>query len=313
MSATMLRAATFAAALAICGPALKAQTVDFKLTKLADGVYAAVERDGGKAGSNAGFVIGPKGVAVIDTFLSAAPAQELLAEIRKLTTQPVRYVINTHYHLDHTGGNGVFAEAGGVIFAHRNVRAWERSENLKFFPNPTAEQKARVESLVLPDVVYSDQVFLYLGSRGLLARFMPGHTGGDSLVFVPDANVIFAGDLVWTRHLPNLIDASSGAWIQTLNTLLAAHPRATFVAGHGDVATAADVRDFRDYLVFLRQAVGTAQAQGKSGQALVDTVLPELKGKYGTWGFFGHFVKSNIEQTAAELSGQKRLPPVATE
>ncbi len=313
MRGTMRWSVTLATMMGICGSALYAQTADFKLTKVADGVYAAIGVAGGKAGSNAGFVIGPKGVAVIDTFLSPPPAQELLAEIRKLTTQPIRYVVDTHYHLDHTGGNGVFAEAGAVIFADRNVRAWERTENLKFFPNPTPEQKARVESLVLPDVVYDDQVHLYLGTRGLLARFMPGHTGSDSIVFVPDANVIFAGDLVWTRHLPNLIDATTGAWIQSLNTLLAAHPSATFVPGHGDVATAADVRAFRDYLTSLRQAVGTAQAQGKTGQNLVDAVLPELRSKYGSWGFFDHFAKSNIEQSAAELNGKKRLPPASTE
>ena len=232
-----------------------ADTPDFTIKKIGEGVYAAISGDGSKAGSNAGFIVGSNGVAVVDTFVDVAPAKDLLAETRKVTNLPIRYVINTHYHLDHTGGNAVFAEAGATIVAHRNLRGWLRTENLKFFgANPKPEQKARVEALVVPDMVYSDAVDIYLGSRLVQVRYMPGHTGGDSVVSVPDANVVFGGDLVWQHHLPNLIDATTDAWIKTLDKLLTDHPAATFVSGHGDVATASDVRDFRDYLAALRQA-----------------------------------------------------------
>lgn len=289
-----------------------ADTADFTIKKIGDGVYAAISPDRSKAGSNAGFIVGSNGVAVVDTFVGVEPARELLAEIRKVTNLPVRYVINTHYHLDHTGGNAVFAEAGATIIAHRNVRTWLRSENLKFFgPTPNPEDKARIEALMLPDMVYSDAIDLYLGTRLVQVRYMPGHTGGDSVIFVPDADVVFAGDLVWQHHLPNLVDASTQPWIQTLDKLLAEHPSATFVSGHGDLATGADVRDFRDYLSTLRVYVAKAQADGKSGQELVDTVTAELKEKYGQWGFFDHFVGRNIQQTADELAGHKKIPMAA--
>ena len=286
-----------------------ADTPDFAIKKIGDGVYAAVSPDRSKAGSNAGFIVGSNGVAVVDTFVGVEPAKELLAEIRKVTNLPIRYVINTHYHLDHTGGNAVFAEAGATILAHRNLRGWLRTENLKFFgATPKPEDKARVEALVLPDMVYSDAVDIYLGSRLIQVRYMLGHTGGDSVVLVPDANVVFGGDLIWQHHLPNLIDASTQPWIQTLNKLLTDHPSATFVSGHGDVATAADVRDFRDYLNILRVDIAKAHTGGKSGQELVDSVTAELKEKYGQWGFFDHFVSRNIQQTADELAGKKRIP-----
>jgi glyoxylase-like metal-dependent hydrolase (beta-lactamase superfamily II) len=137
---------------------------------------------------------------------------------------------------------------------------------------------------------------------------MLGHTGGDSVVTVPDADVVFAGDLVWQKHLPNLIDASTSDWVKTLEKLLADHPAGTFVSGHGDVASAADVRDFHDYLVTLREVVAKAQSAGKSDKELVDAVLPQLQEKYGSWGFFKPFSTRNITQTAAELAGNKRLP-----
>src|SRR5690348_16485877 len=129
-----------------------AQSPDFVVKKVGENVYAAIGVDGGKAGSNAGFIVGDKGVLVVDTFTTTEAAQALLAEIRKVTNQPVRFVVNTHYHLDHTGGNAVFADAGATILAQRNLRGWLRTENLKFFgPNPKPEQKAMVEALVLPD------------------------------------------------------------------------------------------------------------------------------------------------------------------
>jgi len=289
--------------------ALAADNPDFTIKKIGDGVYAAISADGSKSGSNAGFIVGSNSVAVVDTFTQPDSARQLLAEIRKITSLPIRYVINTHYHLDHTGGNAVFAEAGATIVAQRNLRAWERTENLKFFgANPTPENRARVESLTLPDMVYSDALDLYLGTRLVQVRYMPGHTGGDSVVSVPDANVVFGGDLVWQHHLPNLIDATTDAWIKTLETLLAQHPSATFVSGHGDVATPGDVRDFHDYLMNLRQLIAAAQKEGKSGQELQDAVLPKLEVQYGQWGFFRNFSKRNIDQTAAELTGTKKVP-----
>ncbi|HKD80381.1 MAG TPA: MBL fold metallo-hydrolase [Candidatus Angelobacter sp.] len=317
--------------------ALCADAPDFVVKKIGEGVYAAIGSDGGKAGSNAGFVVGSNSVLVIDTFEGVEPAQGLLAEIKKVTNLPIRFVVNTHYHLDHTGGNAVFSQAGATIIGQRNLRGWLRTENLKFFgANPKPEQKAIVESLVLPDETYTDAVDIYLGTRQVQVRYMLGHTGGDSVVIVPDADVVFGGDLVWQRHLPNLIDATTSEWVKTLEKLMADHPSATFVSGHGDVATAADVRDFHDYLVTLRENITKAQAAGKSDQALVDAVLPQMKEKYGDcpatvtpaagqpapppapptatcWGFYRPFSARNITQTAAELAGTKKVPQPAAE
>ncbi len=126
--------------------AITQENPDFTIKKVGDGVYVAIASDTGKAGSNAGFIIGSNGVVVVDTFQGVAPAQTLLAEIQKLTKLPVRFVVNTHYHLDHTGGNAVFQKAGATILAQRNLRGWLRTENLKFFgANPKSEAKAQVD------------------------------------------------------------------------------------------------------------------------------------------------------------------------
>src|SRR6478672_13955781 len=89
--------------LSFCSLPIFADSADFTVKKVGDGIYAAIGADGGKAGSNAGFIIGSNGVVVVDTFEDVAPAKDLLAEIRKITNLPIRFVVNTHYQMDHTG------------------------------------------------------------------------------------------------------------------------------------------------------------------------------------------------------------------
>jgi cyclase len=290
--------------------AASAAVPDFRLQKIGPGIWAAIVNDEGLAGGNAGFVIGDDGVLVIDTFQDPRPAKALLAEIRKLTPLPIRFVVNTHYHLDHVNGNDVFAAAGATIVAHRNVRAWIRSENIKMLDPPvTPEKKARVASLTLPTVLYDSHIELYLGARRINVRYYPGHTGGDSVVSIPDAHVVFCGDMLWKEHVPNLIDASTKPWIESLDAMQKDYGPSTWVPGHGGVATAQDVLTFRKYLSDLREGVRREQAAGKSGDALVQALLPGLKSTYGKWGFFNDYAGAGIEQTAQELAGEKRLPP----
>ncbi len=290
-------------------PAAQPAPQYFMLHPLGHRVWAAIARPGSPAGSNAGFVVGSKAVAVVDTFEDPDAARALLAAIRRSTDLPVRYVVDTHYHLDHVAGNNVFAAAGALVFAQRNVRFWERTENLKFFGKDiTDRQRRMVASLGLPSVSYREGVDLDLGGRTLVVRVLPGHTGGDSAAIVPDADVVFTGDLFWNHTLPNLIDADTGAQIHSDDVFVRDYPHATFVPGHGDVGDAADVRRFRDYLMALRRLVAAARAGEASRNELVDTVLPKLRDHYGGWGWFDHFARPNIEQTAAELAGNKRVP-----
>jgi len=286
-----------------------ANSLFFTLKPLGHHVWAAIDDAKGDAGANAGFVIGDDGVAVIDTFENPEAAKQMLAEIRKLTSLPVKYVINTHYHIDHVAGNTVFQQTGAVVFAHRNVHTWIHSENLKFFGQDIKpEDKAKVASLGGPDVVYDSGVTLFLGSRRVEVRFFPGHTGGDSVIFIPDAAVVFGGDLFWCTTVPNLIDAQTAAWISTLDTLGAGSPSAAFVPGHGDVGTASDVKTFRGYLADLRQWIAQPVKDGKSGDPLITEVLPKITQKYGKWNFFADFAKADILHTAAELRGDKKIP-----
>lgn len=293
------------------GQAQSTPVPSFTLKQVGANVWAAIDNPAAKgvAAANGGFVIGDDGVAVIDSFASANAAKELLAEIRQRTKLPIKFVINTHYHGDHVGGNGVFADAGASVLAHRNVRTWIHAENLRLIGDKAPQDiKTMIQGLTRPSVLYIDGVNLYLGEREIQVRFFPGHTGGDSVVFVPDAGVAFAGDLLWRNMVPNIVDGTTPAWIATLDTLAKTNAQYTFIPGHGDVANARDVIAFRDYLGAVRTLVGDAQRQGKSGAALVEAVLPTLKKNYGQWDFFAFLAGPNIRDMEAELSGKKRVP-----
>ena len=296
----------------------------FTLKPVGPNVWAAIPNPKSKspAWANTGFVIGDDGVVVIDTSasldangnFSTEPAKQLLATIRTLTKLPVKFVINTHYHVDHVGANAVFVDAGATALAHRNVRGWTRSENLRMFGKDIKpEQKRFIEALEPPTAGYDHLVDLHLGARLIRVRSFPGHTGGDSVVLIPDANVVFMGDLFWNKIVPNLIDASTRQWIDTLDTLVKANATATFVPGHGDVGVAQDVTAFREYLATLRTLVSDARAPEKSDEALADAVMPALRDKYNTWAGFDSFARPNILQMDAELSGTKRIPQAQPE
>ena len=302
---------------------LMAQSPDaplpFQLKLIGPNIWAAIDDAQGDAGANAGFVVGDDSVAVIDTFENEAAATALMNQIHALTHLPIKFVINTHYHLDHVAGNRVFEQHGAVIVGHHSVRAWIHTENLKFFGDKIkAEQKAMVQNLVAPEVTYDTGVTLFLGSRRIEVNYMQGHTGGDSVVSIPDAGIVFCGDLFWRHTLPNLIDATTSAWISTLSEFTeqkedtlpnSALPRAViFVPGHGDVGNADDVQEFQGYLAWLRGAVKKGLDANKKGDALVAAVLPEMTQKYGSWEFFKDFSRSNILDAGAELEGTKRNP-----
>ena len=284
----------------------------FTLKEIGPGIYAAIDGPEGRSGSNAGFIIGETGVVVIDAFFTPDAARALLAEIRRLTPLPVRYLVNTHYHADHTGGDAVFREAGAVILAHRNVRGWVRSDNINLLGGAaiTPARRAQVEALAQPDVGLTGDTTLWLGERRVEVRYVRGHTGGDLVVAAPDAHVLFCGDMLWRRVSPNVVDGTVSDWIASVAGFAGAPDAAAtrFVPGHGEVADLNDVKDFGAYLQLLSKETAAARSSGATGDALVAVVLPKMKAVYGGWEAFDYFAPKEIGFMAAELAGTKRRP-----
>jgi glyoxylase-like metal-dependent hydrolase (beta-lactamase superfamily II) len=304
--------AFLAAAFVAAAPApASAQALPFELNQLAPGVYAAIDGPEHKAGANAGFVIGDDGVLVVDSFFNPDATRALVAEIRRLTPKPIRYVVNTHYHVDHTGGDAVLKDAGATIIAHRNVRAWVHDENLHLLGDRvTPALKAQIEALPLPDVTTTGGLTVWLGSRKIVIRTVLGHTGGDLTVEVPDAKVLFTGDLLWRGVPPNLIDGSVKEWDAT-DAAFERIPGAsgiTFVPGHGELANAHDIADFRKYLADLKRLVAHGRSAGLKDGALAASVTPKLRALHPDWTISDRSAAAEIRYMADELAGTKRRP-----
>ena len=215
--------------------------------------------------SNAGFVVTDAGVVVVDALGSPALAAELLAEIRRVTPLPLRYVIVTHYHADHIYGLQVFKQAGATVLAHAAGREYLTSETARLRLEASRQELAPwVDAdthLVAADRwLDAEETRLQLGSTEIRVRHVgPAHTPEDLVVFFPQLGVMFSGDLFFRGRIPYVGQADSRLWIQSLERVMADRPRLV-IPGHGPVSTdpMADLALTRDYLVFLRSAMGAA-------------------------------------------------------
>ncbi len=214
--------------------------------------------------SNAGFVVTPAGVVVIDALGSPALGTRLVAQIRKITPQPITHVIVTHYHADHIYGLQTFKALGARILAHPAAKVYLNSETARLrLENSRKDMAPWVNAnthLVVPDEWIEGETDLTVG--GVLFKIKPvgpAHTPEDLVVYVPQEKVLFAGDLVFRSRIPYVGQADSRHWITALDQLLALDAH-TVVPGHGPYSQQArqDVQLTRDYLVYLRAAMARA-------------------------------------------------------
>lgn len=214
--------------------------------------------------SNAGFVVTPGGVVVVDALGSPELARELLREIARVTPRRVTHVVVTHFHADHVYGLQVFEEAGATILAHRGALEYIHSDTaasrLKASREelfPWVDEKTRLT----PASQWIDgPILLKLGGVELQIRPVgPAHTPEDVVVFLPSERVLFAGDLVFRNRVPFVGQANSRQWIQSLDTLLGFNAQVV-IPGHGPLSRSAlsDMQLTRDYLSHLRETMGKA-------------------------------------------------------
>lgn len=216
--------------------------------------------------SNAGFVVTTDGVVVFDALGTPALARKMIGEIRKLTQQPIRRVVVSHWHADHYYGLQALKDLGAEIWAHEAAQPVLGSDG-------AAERLAQRRDLLAPwvgddfkvvpaDVWLSGDADFKLGGLTFRIRHVgPAHSPEDIVMFVVEDGVLFSGDLVFKGRVPFVGDADSRAWLAALDRLLELKPR-VMVPGHGAVSRtpAADLALTRDYLADLRLKMGQAVA-----------------------------------------------------
>ncbi len=239
--------------------------VTIETTKVADGLYMMVG-----AGGNLGVSVGEDGVFLVDD--QYAPLTDKIRKaIAAVTDQEIRFVVNTHWHGDHTGGNENLGSGGAVIVAHGNVRERMSTEQFLALWQQTVPPSPKA---ALPVITYDDSVTFHLNGQTIHAFHVPpAHTDGDSVVVFKELDVIHAGDLFFNGLYP-FIDVGSGGHIdgviKAVETIAGhAGEKTKIIPGHGPLADKSDLMAYHAMLVAVRDAVKPLVEQGKSRDEVI--------------------------------------------
>jgi len=221
--------------------------------ELAPNVYAYIQAKATWYWSNAGFIVGNDYVVVVDSLATVGLTQRFKDEIRRITDKPIRYLINTHHHGDHTYGNHVFA--GATIISHDHCRhevmetgTMDPALLNTIFP----EFDFRGIAATPAHITFDKQLTLHVDGREVrLLHFGPGHTIDDIIVYLPDESIIFAGDFIFLYSTPLGMEGSFAGWLKNLDAMAKLGAQ-TYVPGHGPVRGVEGLNLCRDYLVFVR-------------------------------------------------------------
>ena len=259
VAATLLMSSPLALSCSQAQEADRFAKVEIKAEKLADGVAVLFG-----AGGNIGVSYGPDGTVLIDDqFAPLTP--KIQAAIAELGASEVKYLINTHWHGDHSGGNENFGKAGALIMAHDHVRERMLGIQKTGRGNDPASPKE-----ALPTVTYHDGIKLHLNGDEVHVQHMKhGHTDGDSIIFWKKANVLHMGDLYFNKVTLPFIDLNSGGNARGVlaaaeKALAMADENTQIIPGHGPMATKADLMAYRDMMKTVIGAIEKAQGEGKT-------------------------------------------------
>jgi cyclase len=273
-----------------------------KTVSLDKGVFAFLG-DGGDVTAIADDV----STLVIDSGLSSRET-ELSEAIFKATGRPVTRLVNTHWHFDHTGGNAYFGSGGTTIIAQENVKKRLSSvQELSLIGLHDGDYPRQA----LPGVTYSSTMSLSQGSQRLtLVNYGPAHTDGDTVIYIAPANIAVVGD-IFSNHVYPVIDLASGGsidgMIRSLDQILAQTDEQTkIVPGHGPLATRADLFDYRDMLVQVRQRMKVLVAAGKTmDEAVAAAPTKDFDSKWGS-GYVTPDVFTRMVFSSLALPGSGR-------
>ncbi len=229
-------------------------------------LYAYISSNDSSANST--FLVSDAGVLVVDTGLNETEGRKLLVEIRKVSAAPVRWIVNTHYHPDHRGGNSVFGAEAIII-------------DTPFTRDHLSDGRDQAKSVSNSglNITLQTSVTLFVGEHRVEIYYPgPAHTMGDLIVYFPDQKAVATGDLFLTNSCPAMDQGDMESWIKALDHILTL-PVEHVVPGHFELATKVELGRFRDYLTELGKQVRDMRARGMSLEEIKKGIsLPQFSG-----------------------------------
>ncbi len=273
--------------------------------EVADGVFAYVQPDGSWWINNSGFVAGPDAVVAVDATSTERRTRALLDTIARVTPAPVRQLVNTHQHGDHTNGNCLFGEA--TVVAHRNCRTAVLAQTIGGLDAVFGAVEWGELTVRAPEVVFDERLDVYAGDRAveLLHIGTPAHTTGDVVAWLPDDGVLFAGDLVFNGGTPFVLMGSVVGSLDALERLRGFGAR-TIVPGHGPICDETAIGAAERYLRFV---AATAVDAHNAGLSPLDAARETDLGEFAGWRDAERIV-GNLHRAMAELGDTPRGGPV---
>ncbi len=273
---------------ALCDRAFAAE----KLTQIAEDVYAYVDTKNGSKensfGANAGIIIGKDGIVVVDTMISAKEAKRFIRDIQTISSKPIRYVVNTHYHLDHVFGNSEFTKLGAVVIAQENDKktmensAEETLNSIGKYGLTPEDMKGTTPAY--PVLTYGDRMTIDIGGLQIeLIHARPSHTDGDTLVYIPSRKVLFTGDILFTNYHPFLGEGNIEEWAKELDDIKLMDVE-KIIPGHGPLSGKTDLEDMKEYILLFDQKAKELPSQSDDLQKIVTAMQGALPQRpEGVW------------------------------
>jgi len=273
--------------------------VQFTLVEVADGVFGYIQPDGSWMINNTGFIVSRAGVSAIDACSTERRTRAFLTAISGVTRAPVRTLVNTHHHPDHTAGNGLFA--GAAIVAHERARSEMRSLGLPRNSGVWTDADYGNLELALPFLTFADRLTLWADDLRceLLYAGGPAHTTNDIVVWIPERSVVFCGDLLFNGGTPFLLSGSVLGAIDVLENFLRPLGARTVVPGHGPVGGPELIEPGLGYLRFI---AGLAAEGRAAGIAPLELARGTDLGQYAAWSDPERIV-GNLHRAYRDLAG----------
>jgi cyclase len=272
-----------------------------RFVELADGIHAMLSP---QLMSNCTLVASDDGVLLVDAPYTRALAEAVQGYARRLSPQPIRWVVSSHYHGDHILHLGAFAPPA-VVLGHarnrENVARYGESERAHFSRNrPHLADEYAAVPIVLPDLTYDTALTLYLGGREVrLWHPGPAHTSGDTVVLLPAQRLAVVADLLFSGVFPVARSAHLGGWIAALDRLQGMDLE-TVVPGHGPISTRRELGEMRAYLSAVREAV---QPYARAGRPLAEALADVRLDEFAAWTYPERLAQA-VERAYGELAAE---------